>query len=98
MVERLALDHQHAKTLADGISRIKGLQCDPEFVPTNIVYFTLERDDINGVELVSLMKKKGIQFFEISPKRFRLVTHCGIDASGIDETLAMFSQVMNGLS
>ncbi len=98
MVERLALDHQHAKTLAAGISRIKGLQCDPEFVPTNIVYFSLERDDINGAELVSLMEKKGIQFFEISTKRFRLVTHSGIDAAGIDETLAMFSQVMNGLS
>ena len=98
MVERLALDHKHAKTLADGISRINGLQCDPEFVPTNIVYFTLERGDINGVELVSLMKKNGIQFFEISPKRFRLVTHCGINAAEIEETLAMFSRVMNGLS
>jgi hypothetical protein len=44
------------------------------------------------------MKKNGIQFFEISPKRFRLVTHCGIDAAEIEETLAMFSRVMNGLS
>ena len=59
---------------------------------------SLERGDINGVEFVSLMKKNGIQFFEISPKRFRLVTHCGIDAAEIEETLSMFSRVMNGLS
>ena len=83
MVDQLALDHHHAKVLADGLSSVDGLHCNPEFVSTNIVYFLLERENITGQELVSVMEKNGIQFFELSPKRFRLVTHAGIEEKDV---------------
>ncbi len=96
MVDQLALDHQHAKVLADGLSSVDGLHCNPEFVPTNIVYFLLERENITGQELVSVMEKNGIQFFELSPKRFRLVTHAGIEEKDVFKTIEIFRKVMHG--
>ena len=96
MVDQLALDHHHAKVLADGLSSVDGLHCNPEFVPTNIVYFLLERENITGQELVSVMEKNGIQFFELSPKRFRLVTHAGIDEKDVFKTIEIFRKVMHG--
>ena len=95
MVDQLALDHQHAKVLADGLSSVDGLHCNPEFVPTNIVYFLLERENITGQELVSVMEKYGIQFFELSPKRFRLVTHAGIEEKDVFKTIEIFRRVMD---
>ena len=95
MVDQLALDHQHAKVLADGLSSVDGLHCNPEFVPTNIVYFLLERENITGQELVSVMEKNGIQFFELSPKRFRLVTHAGIEEKDVFKTIEIFRKVMD---
>ena len=98
MVDQLALDHQHAKVLADGLSSVDGLHCNPEFVPTNIVYFLLERENITGQELVSVMEKNGIQFFELSPKRFRLVTHAGIEEKDVFKTIEIFRKVMHELN
>lgn len=95
MVDQLALDHHHAKALADGLSSVDGLHCNPEFVPTNIVYFLLERENITGQELVSVMEKNGIQFFELSPKRFRLVTHAGIEEKDVFKTIEIFRRVMD---
>ena len=96
MVDQLALDHHHAKILANELSSVDGLHCNPEFVPTNIVYFLLERENITGQELVSVMEKNGIQFFELSPKRFRLVTHAGIDEKDVFKTIEIFRKVMHG--
>ena len=98
MVDQLALDHHHAKVLADGLSSVDGLHCNPEFVPTNIVYFLLERENITGQELVSVMEKNGIQFFELSPKRFRLVTHAGIEEKDVFKTIEIFRKVMHELN
>ena len=95
MVDQLALDHHHAKVLADGLSSVDGLHCNSVFVPTNIVYFLLERENITGQELVSVMEKNGIQFFELSPKRFRLVTHAGIDEKDVFKTIEIFRKVMH---
>ena len=95
MVDQLALDHHHAKVLADGLSSVDGLHCNPEFVPTNIVYFLLERENITGQELISVMEKNGIQFFELSPKRFRLVTHAGIEEKDVFKTIEIFRRVMD---
>ena len=96
MVDQLALDHHHAKVLADGLSSVDGLHCNSVFVPTNIVYFLLERENITGQELVSVMEKNGIQFFELSPKRFRLVTHAGIEEKDVFKTIEIFRKVMHG--
>ena len=95
MVDQLALDHHHAKVLADGLSSVDGLHCNSVFVPTNIVYFLLERENITGQELVSVMEKNGIQFFELSPKRFRLVTHAGIEEKDVFKTIEIFRKVMH---
>tara|TARA_Y100000590_G_scaffold250803_1_gene281700 strand:- start:1163 stop:2191 length:1029 start_codon:yes stop_codon:yes gene_type:complete len=95
MVPQLVLDHTHAKILADGLSKIDGLTCDPEFVSTNIVYFLLERDNLSGQEFLSILEKKGVRFFELSPKKYRLVTHGGITENDIYKTIKIFSKVMS---
>ena len=94
MIDRLAEDHNNAKQLAKGIQQIDGLTVDLGTVQTNIVFFDITTDRIATDAVVENMDKKSIQFLALGPKRFRMVTHHGIDANDIETTLTELKQVM----
>lgn len=93
MVDRLKEDHTNAGKLAEGISEIPGLSIIMDNVHTNIVYFELDNDSINGSELVISMAERGVRFFDVSTGRFRMVTHFGITSEDIDQTLSHLKNV-----
>ena len=45
MVDRLAEDHANARKLAEGLAEIEGISIDPDALPTNLVFFEVERED-----------------------------------------------------
>jgi len=95
-VDRLAEDHANAKRLAEGLAGIPGIDCRPELCPTNLVYFELtgERDPD---EFVVAMRKRGVLFFKLWAKRFRLVTHFGVSADDIEIALEMLeAELLHG--
>ena len=94
MIERLADDHKNARRLAEGISQIPGLAVDADSVQTNIVYFDITTDAIATDAVVEQMDAKGVRFLALGPKRFRMVTHYGIEADDIEVALAELKQVM----
>ncbi|MGB9721595.1 MAG: low-specificity L-threonine aldolase [bacterium] len=83
MTERLKEDHENARVLAEGISKIPGLSIDLEKVKTNIIYFDLIGDQITSDELLKKMAGNGIKFLSTGPNRFRIVTHYGITRDDI---------------
>ena len=97
MVDRISDDHRNARTLAKGIAKIDGLSIALDTVRTNIVYFSLELHDIPGEVLVNRMSKLGIDFFELSPHTYRLVTHADVDENDMETTLEAFKTVMEDL-
>ena len=90
MVERLAEDHANARKLAEGLAQIPGVTIDPESLPTNLVFFDIEREDRDEIhrQLVSRGVKGGG-----GGKRWRYVTHYGITESDIDYTLEQVREV-----
>ncbi len=84
MVLQLNTDHNHAKILADGIDKIDGLFVDAEKVKSNIIYFGVNPKVLTGQKLVKKMAESNIQFFEVQPNRFRLVTHRGISETDVN--------------
>jgi threonine aldolase len=94
MTDRLADDHRNARRLAEGIAQIKGLSIDLSRVQTNIIYFGIENCRIQTELLIKKMSQKGILFLSTGPDKFRMVTHCGIEAGDIEKTLTILQQVM----
>lgn len=95
MVERLAEDHANARRLAEGIAQIEGLAVDLGAVQTNILYFELVTDKIDVQAFLARLGEKGIKLLCIGgPRRFRAVTHYGIEAEDIDETLEALREVL----
>jgi threonine aldolase len=96
MVDRLKEDHLNAKKLAQGLGEIPGIILDDGTASTNMVFFSLsDQMDFSAIQLSNLLGKKGIRVGIVGEKRFRLVTHFGIDHRAINQTLESFKSILN---
>ena len=91
MSKKIIQDHQNAKKLSEGISKIEGINLKLEKIKTNIIYFNLDHPKVNSKTLLDYMEKKNIRFFELAPNWFRLVTHSGISNKIIDHVIDEFN-------
>ncbi len=94
MVDRLAMDHENARRLAEGIASINGLSIELAKVQTNIIYFELDEDRMMPKEMVTELNKKEVKLLAVGPNRLRAVTHYGITAGDIDLTVKALGEVM----
>ena len=96
MVFRLADDHANARRLAEGLSKIPGLEIDPSAVRTNIVFFTVADPRMNAAQLAERLTAVGVRLLALDPRRLRAVTHVPIDAGQIDAALDAVGAIMTG--
>jgi len=94
MVRRLKDDHKNARRFADGIKNILGLSIDTERIHTNIVYFDLTDEHITTQQFLDGLEKKGVKLLDTGPRRFRAVTHYGIEQEDIDRALDSMRAVL----
>ena len=93
--KRLAIDHQNAKLLAQGIAKIPSLQIDPNAVKTNIVIFDCKQTGMDAVQLCDALKPHGIWALDTAPYSVRFVTHCDVDAEGCERALSVLREVLS---
>jgi len=96
MVDRLKEDHENARKLALGLSKIREISIDLDSVQTNIVIFELK--DINAKVFVEALAKRGVKCLAIGPRKIRMVTHYGITSEDIDYALKAVKAVIDDLS
>ncbi|MBN1579275.1 MAG: threonine aldolase, partial [Anaerolineae bacterium] len=94
MIDRLADDHTHARRLAEGIAQVPGVVVDLETVQTDIVYFDVVSAQISAVQLINALAERDILVLPVGPGRIRAVTHYGIEAADIDETVLAIREIM----
>jgi threonine aldolase len=97
MVDRLAEDHDNARRLAAGIESIDGLRPVAARPQSNMVYAEWLEDTTTAEQLMAESQRRGLRFLVTSPRRFRMVTHYGIDAADIDRTLQILAEVAGQL-
>lgn len=93
MVDRLAEDHSNAKMLADGLSRINGIQINLETVQTNIVVFDVSALKMTGQQFIIQLSKKHVKASDFGNQLVRMVTHIGITENDIKYTLEAIEDV-----
>jgi threonine aldolase len=94
MVDRLKEDHTNARSLAEGIHQIEGLDIDLSTVQTNIIYFNLASDRITGDELLKRFDTGGVKTLQTGTGIFRMVTHYGIERDDIDAALSVMRKAV----
>jgi threonine aldolase len=94
MVDRLALDHRHARRLAEGLAALPGLVIDLETVQTNTVVFRVADPRFTCARFLMAIAEQGVQMSEFRFGRIRAVTHYGISAADIDRVLEVVAEVL----
>jgi threonine aldolase len=77
--QRLSDDHCNAKFLAEGLSRIPGIQIDPSRVQTNIAVFDVSRTGVAPADLSARLRQRGVLLNAINERQMRAVTHYDVD-------------------
>jgi threonine aldolase len=96
---RLAEDHQRARTLAQGLAPMPGLDVDSENPPSNMVYLNLnEQISLQAADVAAHLAEEGVLVGVVGPRRFRLVTHYWIDDHAVSTTVEAFASVLNSYS
>jgi threonine aldolase len=82
-VERLAMDHDNARTLARGLAEIPGIDIDPASVATNIVIFRVS----DAHALCTQLAASGVIMGALDARTVRAVTHVDVGAEDIATAL-----------
>ena len=90
-VERLAMDHQHAKRIGEALQKHPLVKMVLP-VETNLVIFELiDGKDPKG--FIASLKQKEILLLTISDKRLRIVTHLDISSDMVDQFLKVLDDL-----
>ena len=90
-IERLKIDHDHAKALAVGFQEKPYVKMVLP-VETNIVIFEL-KEQLPARDFVAQLKENNILAYAIAPNRVRLVTHLDISTNMIDRTIEVIKKI-----
>lgn len=93
MVERLKDDHDNARLLAAGLSKISGISIDLPRVQTNIVLYDVRGLGVDARGWVAELNKHGVKAGAQELGRVRMVTHRGIEREDIEHTLTVAEEV-----
>lgn len=91
MVDRLADDHENARTLAEGLAGLPGIDCDLSRVQTNIVYFRLKSMD--AVSFLAACSSRGLRGGGRGDL-VRFVTHYGISPADVQRALVICREAL----
>jgi threonine aldolase len=90
-INRLAVDHQHAKALANELEKASFVSYVMP-VETNIVLFDIKQG-LNVEQVVKAFEEKGVLCSNTSNKTIRFVTHLDISAAMIDQTIEIIKKL-----
>ena len=93
LVDRLKEDHANARTLAEGLSSLKGMVIDLELIKTNIIFFSLKHPSLSPESFMDGLEAKGIKILMIHPGIFRAVLHREISSSQIEQVLSISDEL-----
>jgi len=94
MVDRLAEDHDNATSLADGLEAIPGIEVEGVPVRTNIVYFRVLRESMDGEGLAAALAERGVWITGSGGCRARAVLNYHVQAGDVAIALGIVRDVM----
>ena len=89
---RLAEDHANARTLAEGLSRLPGIELDPATVQTNLVFMRVRK--LPAAALAAALEKAGVRVLALGPETIRAVTNMTVTADDIAEAITIATRIL----
>ena len=93
--ERLAEDHANARLLAEGLSRVEGLEVDLNSVQTNIIVF--QTPGTSAVALSEALEKEGVGMLDFGPEALRAVANLTVSREQIQQVPEKMAKALKNL-
>lgn len=93
MPARLREDHDNARFLAEGLSRIRRVKIDPAKVPTNILVFDISETEMDAADFNQELAKHNVLGNAIGPDLMRFVTHKDVSREDCLRTLEVMREI-----
>jgi threonine aldolase len=90
----LPCDHANARFVAEGLSRIPGIQIAPESVATNIAVFDVSATGVAPTEISARLKRRGVLMNGINDRQMRAVTHYDVDRDACSQALETVAECL----
>ena len=94
-VDRLQEDHQNARTLAQGLKQLPGIQIEPEKNPTNILFFQLDHPEVTPNDFLQQMASKGVKLLLMKGGLFRAVLNRMVTPEHTQSALAIAQKILD---
>lgn len=94
-IDRLQEDHQNARTLAQGLKQLPGIQIEPEKNPTNILFFQLDHPEITPEDFLQQMASKGVKLLLMKGELFRAVLNRMVTPEHTQSALAIAQKILD---
>jgi threonine aldolase len=85
---KLPVDHANARFLAEGLSRIPGIQVDPAKVDSNVVVFDISATGLAPAEVSAQLRARGVLMNAINQRCLRAVTHYDVGRAQCAQAVA----------
>ncbi|MHB8897945.1 MAG: threonine aldolase family protein [Thermoguttaceae bacterium] len=92
-VQRLALDHQCARRLADGIAAIDELRLTPDQVDTNLLFFRVDDRLGTAAAFCERLQTHGVLMLPTAVQTIRAVTHLDVTEDDADRAVTVLKQL-----
>ena len=92
---RLHVDHENARFLADGLAEIPGIKIDPRKVVTNIVFFDISETGLSSHEISKRLAGRGVLANGVGAGAIRMVTHRDVDRANCECALHELRQILS---
>jgi len=93
MVDRLADDHDNAKSLAGSVSSIPGLEVEGK-IETNIVLVNVKETGMDAEKFLAKLKEQGVLAVPFGPYTIRMVTNKEVSAKDLPEVKKRIEKCM----
>lgn len=92
-LERMSEDHENARLLAEGLSKIDGFDVDLKRVQTNIVIADISKTGKRSIEIVEKLNQNGVLAVPFGPTRLRFVAHLDVSSEDCKEAAEIISNL-----
>ncbi|MDH3256202.1 MAG: beta-eliminating lyase-related protein, partial [Nitrospinota bacterium] len=93
-VDRLAEDHQNARTLAQGLKGLPGVEIAPEKNPTNILFFKLDHPSVTPEGFLEQMNSQGVKLLLMEGGVFRAVLNRMVTREHTESALQIATSIL----
>jgi threonine aldolase len=93
-VERMAVDHENARRLAEALAQMPGVILNPAEVETNIIVWGLAERPFTAAEVKARLRERGVLASGVGPRRLRFVTHLDVSRRDIESAIPIVASVL----